>query len=330
MKDEESRFSYSGMLVFNRIYRTSIDYGFSIADIEENLPQFEKGTARAPGEGFEITPLQDFQVDNQVSLTEFMPEVDSEDYFSKRSQKILNLNYIYESYEPGVEAVVDGERKKVAVVETEEEDLYWGFPNFLIQRGGQTAGETAFELIRTYLDRHVRFEEVEFSPEFFLWLLYQTQRDGDLGPNLAVKHVSDITIQNSQSSAGDIKRVSGREVHQSHEVMKSILSDEIITTIGGEFLIDGRYSLSADISLGGRIHVKAGSPDLQEKSAIQRMILSLRFIQLVCRSYTEWKEIENKGSPSEFYERIYENIRNTNIEIGDDLEGLLNEKFPNE
>ena len=324
MESKQSDFSYSGMLVFDQIYKTNVKGLDNIRGIEEYFPKFDQGNANVPGSGFNTNYLSDYEVHHQMSFNDFTFDRTIVDYFDEKSENIANIEYKFENFKDDVEAVVDDERRTVSVVKSDKFDFYWKYPNYFVRQGGRNIDKNIGRLFTNDFLESVDLEQIKFNSDFLLWLLYRSKNDNNLKENLLIKSISDVSLTGPDESRYGRMRYSGsNNPFNSPEVMKRILSGGKIRTLGISFILDSRYEIKADISDVGRIHVKPNTSDLSNKNDAERMILSLRLIELICDTYEVWTN-SNEKIPDDFSNRIYDYIRDSGVEFSQGLSNIDN------
>jgi len=115
--DDNDGFDYSGYLLFNKVCKTSLLGDFSLegtsSDIEravfDRLGEFEEGTAKNPGKGYEILDFRNFVYDEELDLPGELI-----DY----AESLVTLRYKYEEYHEEIAEVNPGERKTVQIPAT--------------------------------------------------------------------------------------------------------------------------------------------------------------------------------------------------------------------
>lgn len=331
MGSKQKHFKYSGKLVFDQIYETDVDGSNNFDNMREYFPKFDQGKADVPGNGFHINHLSEYELHHQMSLNDFTFDETVIDYFEDKSRNIINLEYIFEHFENNVEAVVDDERRMVSVVKSNKLDFYWNFPNYLVRRGGRHGNSNTKNLFTEEFLETTNLERMRFSSDFLLWLLYQSKKDNSLKNDLFIKSISDISLTESDGSHHRSMRFSGsHDPFNSPEVMKRILSGGEIQTLGVSFIIDNRYELKVDISDVGRIHIKANSSDLSNRNDAEKIILSLRLIELVCDLYELWMNSNEEKISNKISNHLHDSIRESGVEFSQGFSRGNKEKRPDD
>lgn len=315
--DEE--FTYDGQLVFNGLHSTKVlDAGFEFEEIiSKELPDFSKGDIGSPGRGYRTLPFQEM-VTNE-------PRVG--DPIEAFLEEIHALQYVEEVWEYQ-EVDVDGEVQEAPAKTGESSfDAFWAKPDYLFVRGDKTEASQASELLSKTLDEYLDITEIEFSPDFLLWLFSKEKNSEGLPGPLSVNMLTDAQFESDEPDLfGQQGRVEdSTDVTKSAPVLTGVLRQMDIIDLEGVFSIAGMF-IRARISAEGRVHVLAdhaieGSPD------IERMSVSIAFLKEFIELFDRWTGMENeqKYPPEQFFEDIYDECERQGVEIRFSIDDVIRE-----
>ncbi|NGM68786.1 hypothetical protein G6M89_07150 [Natronolimnobius sp. AArcel1] len=315
--DEE--FEYEGRLVFNGIYSTTIlDSGFEFDEIvSKELTDFSEGNIESTGRGYRSIPFQ--------KMVSSEPRVG--DQIEDFLEKINALQYREEIWEYH-EVEVDGEVEEAPVKTGESSfDAFWAKPNYLFVRGKKTEADQAGELLSGTLKEYLDIREIEFSPDFLLWLFSKEKNSEVLPGPLSVNMLTDARVESDEPDLfGQQGQVADSiDVTKSTPVLMGVLRQMGIIQLEGVFSISGVF-LRVRISSEGRIHVLAdhaikGSPD------IERMAVSIAFLKEFIDLFDQWQrmESERKYPPEQFFEDIYKECKRQGVEIQFSIDDVIRE-----
>lgn len=316
--DALDEFDYDGNLVFNGLYYTSvIDAGFDLDQIvDKKLADFSVGSPDSPSDGYRIL--------NFVEHAQASPEVDPG--LEQQVDHIRGIRYEYEEWDHG-EVQEDGELKTDRVRETDSFDIYWSFPDYLFVKGNKTEARKAKQLLEYELSEYIKVKEIEFNPDFLLWMFSQKKSGQDLGEGISASMLTDCEIEGEQRDRYGKRNTvdNSTDVTKSTTALMGILRNKALTGIEGVFELDGRF-VTADLSSEGRVHIKA-EQDISGSNKIERMALSLRFLDNLIRLYDEWEDLspEDRFPPEEFFRDIYEECRKQGAEVTFPVKDVIKE-----
>lgn len=315
--DEE--FKYDGRLVFNGIYSTTVlDSNFEFEEIvSKELIDFSKGDIESIGRGYRPIPFQEMVSD----------ELRVGDQIEAFLEEINALQYREEIWEYQ-EVEVDGEVQEAPAKTGESSfDAFWAKPDYLFVRGNKTEANQAGQLLSATLDDYLDIREIEFSPDFLLWLFSKEKNSEELPGPLSVNMLTDAQVESDEPDLfGQQGRVQDSiDVTKSTPVLMGILRQMGIIQLEGVFSISGVF-VRARISSEGRIHILAdhaikGSPD------IERMAVSIAFLKEFIDLFDRWQRMddEQKYPPEQFFEDIYEECRRQGVEITFSIDDVIRE-----
>lgn len=315
----EREFRYDGRLVFNGIYSTSIlDVEFDFEEIvREKLIDFSKGDIDSPGRGYRPIPFREMvsdepRIGNQIKS--FLEEVNA-------------LQYQEEIWEYQ-EVDVDGEVQEAPTKMGESSfDAFWAKPDYLFIRGNKTEAKQAGQLLTATLDEYLDFREIEFSPDFLLWIFSKEKNSEGLPGSLSVNMLTDAQVESDEPDLfGQQGQVEDSiDVTKSTPVLMGVLRQMGIIQLEGVFSISGVF-VRARISSEGRVHVLAdhaikGSPD------IERMAISIAFLKELIDLFDRWRNMDNeqKYPPEEFFKDIYDECKRQGVEIMFSIDDVIRE-----
>lgn len=315
-----NEFAYDGRLVFNGIFSTAVlDSNFEFEEIVgEELNDFSEGEISAPGRGYQPLPFQEMISEE--------PRIGAE--FESFLEGVHALQYREEVWE-FKEAQVNGEIEDRPVKTGESSfDAFWGEPEYLFVRGNKTEAKQAGQLLSTTLNDYLDIREIEFSPDFLLWIFSKEKNNADLPGSLSVNMLTDARIESDEPDLfGQQGRVEdSTDVTKSTPVLMGVLRQMGIIDLEGVFSIAGKF-VRARISSEGRVHILAdhaiaGSPD------IERMSVSIAFLKELIELFDEWEggmENERKYPPEQFFEDIYKECERQGVEITFSIDDVIRE-----
>lgn len=296
--DSEPDFEYDGRLVFNGLYETKVmDADFDFTKIvDERLKDYSRGTIDAPNDGYE--PLD---IGGLANLSRLLSQ--------GLQDLVSNVKAIRHRYEDWEERQLpDGETEPTLQVRSY--DVYWDFPNYIAVKGDKTQAKRAKELLRYELGDHITSREIEFEPDFLLWIFYMDMEDEALTENLTTSLLSDAYIEGEEDRYG--KEVSvdrSTDVTKSTNILSGVLRNRDL--IGLEGVFDAHdYFVKANIEVGGRVHIKVAEA-IQGANDLERIATSLVFLHDLMDAYLKWEELpgEDKYPPPRFFEMVYDECR---------------------
>ncbi len=319
MSEPDTKFSYDGRLVFNGIYTTSVQNpNFDFNEIvKEELVDFSQGSIDSPGRGYSPVPFR------RMVLSE-----------SKVAEQIKNLiegvhavQYREEEWEYQ-EVKINGEMKEAPTKTGESSfDAFWSQPDYLFVRGNKTEAKRAGNLLSSTLNQYLNIAELDFSPDFFLWLFSKEKHNQELPSELSIKMLTDAQFEGDERDLfGQQGQVEGSiDVTKSTPVLMGILRQMGINQLEGVFSISGVF-VRARISINGRVQVFAdnaikGSPD------IERMATSIAFIKEFTNLFNKWQQMKNedKFPPKQFFTDIYKECQRQGVEIKFSIDDVIRE-----
>lgn len=314
--EQSIEFSYDGYLVFNGIYATEIlnpEFEFDQV-IDEELTDFSPGSHNEPGRGYTTLPItQHLTRSHEVSgsLQDFIGET--------RAFRYQEEEWEYQEVE------LDNGTDERPVKSTISLDAYWAFPDYLFLKGNKTKADYASDLIQLKLDDYLEISEINFNPDFLLWLLSKEKSGETLPGQISTSMLTDAEIEGEERDRfGRRSKVDdSTDITKSTTVLLGVLQQKDLTAIEGVFEVAGKF-VKARVSTDGRVHVKAdhavkGSPD------IERMALALAFLKGFTRLYEEWLDLRNeeKYPPIEFFEDIYEECDRQGVEVTFSIDDVI-------
>lgn len=292
---EDDRWSYSGYLLFNNLLRYD---GMSKGDLESQLMELAEDIER-----LKIRPQTPIKEDKRspMHLKEIVPD--------------FSLYRLEEESTKETEAYVDGELRIVEVPSTQSVDVVLT-EDYLFIRGPKSMSEDISE----YLQKSIQYGdlyEIRFDPDFFTWVLYEYINGRKLSSKLNVNLLTDCKVAGDHDSYGEFNRVSGsQDIQDSIPILMGILSGKKITSLGGEFILEGYQNIRADISLDS-LHVKAGHDAFAGVTDVNRMLLSISFINVVCRCFELWSQLssEERYPPPQFFEDLRDRLQSSGVDL---------------
>ncbi|WP_227380866.1 hypothetical protein [Haladaptatus halobius] len=312
-------FSYDGLLVFNGLYTTNVlDANFDFDQvIEEDLTDFSKGSIERPGRGYRVLPFADFVSDD--------PEI------GRQIKDLLGdvhaLRHLEEKWELR-ETIRDGTTEQVPTIrERSSFDVYWAFPDYLFIRADKTKAETAGELLSLTLDEYLSMNEIEFDPDFLLWLFAKEKNSEGLPGNLSINMLTDAEIRGSEPDLlGQRSKVDdSTDITKSALVLINVLQQKAFVALEGVFGLSDKF-VRARVSNDGRVHVKADHA-IHGSSDIERMAISIAFLREFTSLYESWKGLDDEYRlpPLEFLTDIYEECKRQGVEVTFSIDSVIEE-----
>lgn len=315
----EEEFTYDGRLVFNGVYSTTVlntEFDFNEI-VSEELTDFAEGNIGSPGRGYRTLPFLEMVSDEPrvgEQIETFLDEIHA-------------LQYLEEIWEYQ-EVEIDGEVQEAPVKTGESSfDAFWAEPDYIFVRGNKGEANQAGKLLSKTLDEYLDITEIEFSPDFLLWLFSKEKNSEGLPGPLSVNMLTDARFESDEPDLfGQQGRVEdSTDVTKSTPVLMGVLRQMGIIDLEGVFSIAGVF-VRARISSEGRVHVLAdhaieGSPD------IERMSISIAFLKELIGLFDQWQQMESerKYPPEQFFEDIYNECERQGVEIRFSIDDVIRE-----
>jgi len=277
-------FSYEGQLVFNGLHMTKVlnaDFDFDSV-IDHELIDFTSGSMDRPGRGYRILPFAQYLADE--------PEVDRR--INDLLGQIQSFRYIEEKWEMR-QTEVDGENNnRPTLSEYSTFDGYWAHPEYLFIKADKSKAETAEKLLSDTLEDYLSLRDVEFSPDFLLWLFSKEKNNETLPGNITVNMLTDAEISGKEPDLfGQHSKVDdSTDITKSPPVLIGVLQQKGLVALEGVFGMAGRF-VRARVDTGGRVHIKADHA-IQGSSDIERMAISLAFLKQFTKLYEHWRNLD--------------------------------------
>lgn len=324
---DENEFSYSGYLIFNSILEfedsSNIYSDESVTTVEseihDNLPEFEQGSFSHPGDGFELLSIRDYIRDDE----------DIDDDLEAVADDLLGIRYQYEKFMER-EAEIDGERRTVHIPTINDVDIYWIHPEFVALRGQKGEMESAKERLQRVLSTGVLLREIQFDPDFLLWLFFKYRTDDEPTSGLGIRKLTDSEAKGREDYFGRSNVVSdSQNLGQSTPLLIGILRQKSVSMLEGFFTMDD-HQIAAKIEKS-KIHVKASKGTISNTTNdTLRMTLAINFVKELVELYEHWESLDpvDKYPPFEFFEGIYQECINQGVRI-DTIPDSLLRRFAN-
>lgn len=314
LTDTEPDFEYDGYLVFNGLYETNVlDADFDFEEIvDEKLKDYSRGSIDSPSDGYE--PLDFGELANESRL------------LSQQLQDLVsNVRAIRHKYEEWEERqLADGETEPTLQVRSY--DVYWDFPKYIVVKGDKTQSKRAQELLNLQLGEYITSREIEFEPDFLLWVFYKDMEDEPLTGNLSTSLLSDAYIEGEEDRYG--KEVSvdrSTDITQSTNILSGILRNRELIGLEGIFDARGHF-VKANVEVGGRVHIKVAQA-IEEGNDLERITTSIVFLRDLLDAYLKWEGLsdEDKYPPPRFFETVYEECKRQGEEPTFPLDPVIGE-----
>ncbi|MFK8214635.1 hypothetical protein [Haloferax volcanii] len=312
VEEPAEKFEYQGYLVFNGVFKTNLiderlENGVSNSEtrLMDNLPRFQKGTAKNPGSGYELIQIRDY-VDDHESI---------EDDLSDVGNSLIGLRYYYEEFSEK-EAQIDGSRETVFVSDVKDIDVYWSHPDFLFIRGPSGGAEKAKSATQVALNDSVSIEELTFSGEFLLWVLYKYTSDAKLSDELEVGRLTDSETTGREDLFGKSNVVNeSTDISKSVPLLTGLLSRKSLNMLEGHFTV-GEFTVNAQIR-PNRVHVKASFGDVANADPLRRVLISNEFLRELSNLRVKWESLPPKKRypPLDFFYELYEECRDQGVRL---------------
>lgn len=303
----EDPYEYDGYLVFNGLFSTNVlNPDFDLEEVvEKELKDFSTGSIDKPGDGYRVLPFTTYVQDNH----RIGPNLES------NVSDIKSFRYRWEEWE---EQEVGGESglETRPVRESKSVDVYWHFPDFLFIKGNKTQTTKTADLIDLRLGDYVKTKEIQFTPDFLLWILSKYRNNQDLTDNLRANLLHDARIEGEEDRFGQSNVVdNSTDIAQAPNILMGILRGKEMTALEGIFETEGMF-VNAELETDGRVHVKA-EQDIHGAEPVERMSITLTFLIELLSLYEQWEGLDpdDKYPPIEFFEEIYEECRTQGAEI---------------
>lgn len=295
--EEKDEFHYDGQLVFNGLYNVNVinpEFDFTRV-VNESLADFSVGSPDSPSDGYHALDLAEYAAKS----------TDVDDELAEDVEHIRGIRHQYEEWEHR-EIAQNGNIEIEPTRDVDSFDIYWMFPDFIAVKGDKTQSRRAGELLSLELQDHIRVSDIEFESTFLLWIFAQAKQGGELNTDLTTQMLTDCEVEGEERDRfGQRNSVDNSiNVTKSKPALMGILEGKDLTALEGIYDQQGR-SVKANVSTEGRIHVKVEQA-IDEASHIERMALSLRFIDALLRLYDSWQDwsAQKRIPPMEFFEDI--------------------------
>ncbi|WP_122091104.1 hypothetical protein [Halalkalicoccus subterraneus] len=336
-EDEKPDFSYSGQLLFNGIYTSTLKESpsndLNQQDAKERIraqiPELAASTSGGPQSGFrhigfsEALERYDFNAENAKL---------SEPIHSKIVSDMLDLEYVKEEF-TGKTLVLTEDNQRISGEEIEEHSayLYWNLTSLLLVHGAKPDRERAMKAIyhalgitNDKIESLLSIKPVDFDPWFLFWLIYQNNNSNPISKDIGIFRIQNIQLKQQadiRDTFGDKTRVTGStDAVESVQVIAGLLHGMLPIGLEAKFDIGGEY-LIADISASGRIHIRAEEA-ISAASKLERALLGIQFVQNLVQAQQRWEyfDPDKKFVSPEFSKTLYDNAKDQNVSIDFDKE----------
>lgn len=317
--DNGDQFSYEGQLVFNGIHLTNVldaDFDFDYI-IEEQLATYTKGSIERPGRGYHTIPFADYVArDPNIGrhINELLGDINAFRYLEEK----------WEYRETELEGETDN---RPTIQDYSTFDGYWAFPNYLFIKADKSKATKAQNLVSQTLNEYLSLQEIEFSPEFLLWLFSREKNDETVPGEISVNMLTDAEIRGNEPDLfGQHSKVDDSiDITKSAPVLIGVLSQKGLVAIEGVFGLADRF-VRARIDSDGRVHIKADHA-ISGSSDVERMAISLAFLKQLIDLYQHWKNLdsEHRYPPLEFFTDIYKECQRQGVEVTFSIDDVVDE-----
>ncbi|WP_144240052.1 hypothetical protein [Haladaptatus cibarius] len=308
---------YSGYLVFNQIHQLESDFELSnisrCFDDETN----EQSDPLQLEDSIKEVLLPARTVDQPVPR-EFLRIMDDEvRWFRYKVREFTE--------ETGIDS--DGEQTTVHIPNNRICDIFITSKGYVFFKGTKSDLNRVTDGFYTKLRDNgldSTATELEFDPDFFLWLIYNQSQD--ISGSLLISRLTDAEVVGEQDAVGRVNQVSGSDnVARSAPVLTGLLRGKKITMVGGIFEVGG-IQMSVDIRSEGRIHIKSDK-DISKLESEGRIVTSVSFLHEFCNLYDSWKSLPNseRYPPTAFFNQIYEGLGEAGFNLEFSVESVLEE-----
>ena len=305
-QEADTQYAFDGQLVFNGLYSTNVlDAGLNFDSVVENeLNDFSKGEPGSPSRGYELLKFAEFATQSHLLG----------DNIKNSVEDIQAIRRKYESWDSGED--IDG--NEVSVRSVNHYDIYWDVPDYLFVKGNKTQASRASDIVQYTLGDYISATEIEFHPDFLLWLFYRFKsEDTQLNDNFKINLLSDAEIEGEKEDRyGKRSRVDkSTDITKSTTVLIGMLKNKDLTRLEGVFDVVDKY-VKANIEVGGRVHVKA-SHSIEGAEDVYRMSLAITFLRELVSLYEDWIELpgDDKYPPLDFFTELYEECEKQGAEL---------------
>lgn len=319
--NSDTEFSYDGYLVFNGIYYTSVlNADFDLREIvNKKMPDFSTGSPDAPSRGYRTLDFTNhLRESSEVTAS-----------LEENVENVQGIRYEYEKWEEG-ETYQEGSVEQGKFRQTDSFDVYWSVPDYLFVKGDKQEVKKMRTLLGYELDQYININEINFDPDFLLWIFSQYKNNSELGQGLRANMLTDCEIEGEEKDRfGKRNRVDdSTDVTKSTTALMGILRGKSLTDLEGVFEIDGNF-VAAEIASEGRVHIKAEQA-VSGASDIRRMALSLNFLDSLISLYNAWQDFPSKDRypPEEFFKEIHEECKKQGAEVTFPVDNVV-EKYRN-
>lgn len=287
---EQETFSYHGHLNFNALgviqFNDSTD-GEDEIDIEEtieSLPPFEEEEANDPDNpesGYLPLGLEDYAI-----------EADLNSDFIAAANRISGFEYREEDWK-FEEIVVDGESQFGQQRTIRDGYLYVDEEEFVYAQGNQPIAAKTLNRTKATLENGVNIWEIDFHPEFLLWLLWKDDKNQSIPGNLNVRTITDAEVEGDNPNIGSDIDIGGTtNATHSIAVIAGVLKNMNIQKIKGSFNVFGNF-VNARVKSSGRLKIYTTSGDMEGASDLVQVIHGIE----LCRQFVDlrdrWRRLDD-------------------------------------
>ncbi|QGA81816.1 hypothetical protein [Halomicrobium sp. LC1Hm] len=310
---------YSGYLVFNQIYKLESEIDLEKFSKEFTFNTEQRGTPSEPQRSVSEVMLPARTVDEPLPR-EFLRILDEE---------VRWFKYTIEEFREQKGLDDQGEPATFYVRDERNCDIFVTSDGYLFFKGPSGIVDESTQMVLKRLETselNTLFEEVEFTPDFLLWLMYVYNSNNSLPSKIQIKRLTDAKVIGDQSEFGKSNRVSGSvDASLSAPVLTGILVGKDMAMIGGIFNLEG-VMLTVDVESDGRVHIKSGQ-DLSEFGSEGRIVSSITFLRELCILWEHWCSLppNKKYPPDDFFINSYERLQSAGVNVDYNIDPVIDE-----
>lgn len=326
-KDNADKFTYNGYLLFNEICRATplseeenIPKHINEAEswLLDTLPDYQDGTPRDPGKGYERLPIRDYVTDASV------PE-ETKNFL----RSLAAYTFTRQTFDEGV-AYVDGERRLVDIPSKSQSSVLWSRSHdevddnqgFMLFRGSENDASKAKSQTQTASGDQLSIQSLSFPHQFLLWMFEKAHNDGNLTNVLEIEQLTNASISGQEDFFGGEATINkSDDIKRSEPLLLGLLRNKKFEMIEGDFRLNFNSQgeeggsdenitsalLRAEIQRN-KAHVKASKAGLRNAGSIEKLGLASHLTVELAYLREYWKGLDktNKYVSPEFIVELIE------------------------
>ncbi|KZN25583.1 hypothetical protein A4G99_03695 [Haladaptatus sp. R4] len=201
--------------------------------------------------------------------------------------------------------------------------IYWLLPKLLMVQGSKPEVETTLSdlysslgLTQDQQEAYATLRPVEFDKHFLLWLVYRDYIGKDIGKNVSLHSISEITIKGGRDFFGESAQVTeSTDILRSTAFIEGLFKNKLPVHLKAIFKVGGQ-NLMVDISKSGRIHILS-KEDINSSTKLERVMIGLHFVSEFTTLRQDWEfyDPDKKYVPPTFIEELNDVAKDQGAEI---------------